>query len=81
MRFQNVPVLGHHEDRDEVDHSQGQELSLLTVLLCAHTHTHTSTHILFDIKSRFTSNICVCLSVTNNVSEDHCTEAVDVHVL
>ncbi len=27
------PVFGHHKDRDEVDHSQSQELSLFTVIL------------------------------------------------
>lgn len=31
--LQDVAVLGHHEDRDEVNDSKGQKLSLLTVLL------------------------------------------------
>lgn len=33
LGLQDVSVLGDHEDRDEVDHSQSQELGLLTVVL------------------------------------------------
>lgn len=38
LGLQDVSVLGHHENRDEVNHGQGQELSLLTVLLYQNTH-------------------------------------------
>lgn len=31
--LQDVAVLGHHEDRDEVNDSKSQKLGLLTVLL------------------------------------------------
>lgn len=33
VRLQDVAVLGHHEDGDEVNNSKSQKLSLLTVLL------------------------------------------------
>lgn len=36
--LQDVTVLGHHEDWDEVDDGKSQKLSLLTVLLKQTTH-------------------------------------------
>lgn len=42
VRLQDVAVLGHHEDGDEVDHGKSQELSLLTVLLKQTTRTKQS---------------------------------------
>lgn len=40
--LQDVAVLGHHEDRDEVNHGESQELGLLAVLLKQTTPTKTT---------------------------------------
>lgn len=83
--LQDVAVLGHHEDWDEVNNSKRQKLSLFTVLLKQTTYTKWSvgTSSLENSDSwGVTWLFCIFFFCsTHNISEDNSPEAVDIHVL
>lgn len=87
--LQDVTVLGHHEDWDEVDNGKSQKLSLLTVLLKQTTYTKRSVRVCL-LQKAVTVELLVCYAcmlhecvfcTTHNISEDDSPEAVNVHVL
>ena len=87
--LQDVPVFGHHEDRDEVDNSKSQKLSLLTVLLKQTKPTKENLDICpiqkakkKNQRSSVDSEVHPCLCcTTHDISEDNSPESVYVHVL
>lgn len=94
--LQYVTVLGHHEDRDEVHHSESQKLGLLTVLLEQTTYTKRPVSVClsssecsdsWDISWVLCMLSYVCTTsecswwASHNISEDDSPEAVNVHVL
>lgn len=87
--LQDVPVLGHHEDRDEIDNSKRQKLSLLTVLLeqtkptkqpVSSAESSNRGGILMVVMDTVLLHECVSCT-THDISEDDSPEAVYVHVL
>lgn len=82
--LQDVAVLGHHEDRDEVNDSKSQKLSLLTVLLkqTKSTKRPGSLWLRYECWGELLNAARGwLLCSTHNISEDNSPEAVDVHVL
>lgn len=69
--LQDVAVLGHHEDWDEVNNSKRQKLSLLTVLLKQTTYTKWSVCVSsFENSDSWvvTWLFCICFSVQLTIS-------------
>lgn len=82
--LQDVAVLGHHENWDEVNNSKSQKLSLLTVLLKQTTSTKRpgSLRLRHGCWIKLLNAVCGrLLCSTHNISEDNSPEAVDVHIL
>lgn len=82
--LQDVAVLGHHEDRDEVNDSKSQKLGLLTVLLKQTKFTKRPGPLWLRY-GRWVKFLNAALGwllcSTHNISEDNSPEAVDVHIL
>lgn len=95
--LQDVSVLGHHEDGDEVNNSKSQKLSLLTVLLKQITYTKRPAAVRLPQRTqavtselwRVLCSACTAAAFfffvvrrpTHDISEDDSPEAVNVHVL